>query len=82
MRSAVTLQTARDIEALTGGAMASVWSWVKAKIPAGIEVFDAHAHIGADVDGRTMTAEVMRELMDAAYDRKSIVVAPHDATDP
>ena len=26
--------------------MASVWSWVQAKIPAGVEVFDAHAHIG------------------------------------
>jgi uncharacterized protein len=76
--SAVTLQTARDIEALTGGAMASVWSWVKEKIPAGVEVFDAHAHIGADVDGRAMTADGMRSLMEAADVRKSIVFPLND----
>jgi predicted TIM-barrel fold metal-dependent hydrolase len=78
VRSAVGLQTVRDIEALTGGAMASVWSWAKEKIPAGVEVFDAHAHIGADVDGRTMTAEQMRDLMDAADVRKSIVFPLND----
>jgi uncharacterized protein len=72
------LQTVRDIGALTGGAMASVWSWVKEKIPAGVEVFDAHAHIGVDVDGRTMTADGMRELMDAAEVRKSIVFPLND----
>ena len=72
------MQTVRDIEALTGGAMASVWSWVQGKIPSGVEVFDAHAHIGADVDGRTMTAEGMRELMEAADVRKSIVFPLND----
>jgi predicted TIM-barrel fold metal-dependent hydrolase len=74
----VALQTVRDIEALTGGAMAPVWSWVKGKIPAGVEVFDAHAHIGADVDGRTMTADVMRDLMDAADVRRTIVFPLND----
>jgi predicted TIM-barrel fold metal-dependent hydrolase len=77
-RSVVTLQTVRDIEALTGGAMAPVWSWVREKIPAGVEIFDAHAHIGADVDGRTMTAAGMRELMDAADVKRTIVFPLND----
>ena len=68
----------QGIEALTSGAMASVWSWVQQKIPAGVEVFDAHAHIGADVDGRTMTADGMRLLMDAAGVKKSIVFPLND----
>jgi predicted TIM-barrel fold metal-dependent hydrolase len=74
------LETEREhsIEALTSGAMASVWSWVRAKIPAGVEVFDAHAHIGADVDGRTMTADGMREHMEAAGVKKSIVFPLND----
>ena len=78
MRSAVVLSVAHDIEALTSGAMASVWTWVQEKIPVGIEVFDAHAHIGADIDGRTMTAEGMRERMEAAGVKKSIVFPLND----
>ncbi len=58
--------------------MAPIWSWVKGKIPAGVEVFDAHAHIGVDVDGRTMTAEGMRERMEAAGVKKSIVFPLND----
>jgi uncharacterized protein len=65
-----------DIDALTSGAMASIWSWVKTKIPAGTEVFDAHAHIGVDIDGRTMTGDGMRERMEAAGVKKSIVFPP------
>jgi uncharacterized protein len=67
-----------DIEALTSGAMASIWSWVEAKIPAGIEVFDAHAHIGVDIDGRTMTADGMLDRMEAAGVTKSIVFPLND----
>ena len=58
--------------------MASVWSWVQNKIPAGVEIFDAHAHIGADVDGRTMTADGMRDRMEAAGIKKSIVFPLND----
>ncbi|MDQ3862810.1 MAG: amidohydrolase family protein [Actinomycetota bacterium] len=72
------METAHDIEALTSGAMASIWSWVKAKIPAGVEVFDAHSHIGIDIDGRTMTAYGMRERMQAAGVKKSIVFPLND----
>jgi uncharacterized protein len=72
------LQTVRDIGALTSGAMEPIWSWVKEKIPAGVEVFDAHAHIGVDVDGRTVTADEMRALMDAADVRRSIVFPLND----
>jgi predicted TIM-barrel fold metal-dependent hydrolase len=78
VRSAVTLETAHDIEALTGGAMAAVWSWVREKIPSGVAVFDAHAHIGVDVDGRTMTADGMRERMEAAGVKRSIVFPLND----
>jgi predicted TIM-barrel fold metal-dependent hydrolase len=72
------LQMEHDIEALTGGAMASIWSWVQAKIPAGTEVFDAHAHIGVDIDGRTMTGDGMRERMEATGVKKSIVFPLND----
>jgi uncharacterized protein len=72
------LYTEHDIEALTSGAMASIWSWVRAKIPDDVEVFDAHAHIGADVDGRTMTADGMRDRMDAAGVERSIVFPLND----
>ena len=68
----------RGLEALTSGAMADVWKWVQGKIPPGVEVFDAHAHIGADVDGRTVTAEGMREQMEAAGVVKSIVFPLND----
>jgi uncharacterized protein len=67
-----------NIEALTSGAMAWVWEWLRSKIPPGIELFDAHAHIGADLDGRTMTATGMRERMLAAGVGKSIVFPLND----
>ncbi len=67
-----------DIEALTSGAMAPIWEWVRERLPAGVEIFDAHAHIGADVDGRTMTADGMRERMLAAGVKKSIVFPLND----
>ena len=51
---------------------------MQARIPPGVEVFDAHAHIGVDVDGRTMTADGMRERMEAAGVRRSIVFPLND----
>ena len=68
----------QEIEVLTSGAMADVWDWVVDKIPSGTEIFDAHAHIGTDVDGRTMTAEGMRGRMEAAGVTKSIVFPLND----
>jgi hypothetical protein len=58
--------------------MASVWEWTKGKIPPGLEVFDAHAHIGVDIDGRTMTGDGMQERMLAAGISKSIVFPLND----
>jgi uncharacterized protein len=66
------------IETLTSGAMAGVWEWVRDKLPQGGGVFDAHAHIGVDMDGRTMTAEGMRERMLAAEVARSIVFPLND----
>jgi uncharacterized protein len=76
----LTTETERkhSIEALTSGAMAEVWEWVRGKLPSGVGVFDAHAHIGADVDGRTMTAAGMRERMLAAGVTRSIVFPLND----
>ena len=76
----MTTKTERkhNIEALTSGAMGEIWEWVQGKIPSGVGVFDAHAHIGADVDGRTMTAEGMRERMLAAGVTRSIVFPLND----
>jgi uncharacterized protein len=68
----------QDLEVLTSGAMAAVWEWVRQRIPAGTEVFDAHAHIGVDVDGRTMTADGMRARMEAAGVTRSIVFPLND----
>jgi uncharacterized protein len=68
----------QDLEVLTSGAMAGVWEWVRQRIPAGTEVFDAHAHIGVDVDGRTMTADGMRARMEAAGVTRSIVFPLND----
>lgn len=81
-RSAGALATETErktgVEALTGGAMTAVWEWVKSRIPPGVEVFDAHAHIGVDVDGRAMTADGMRERMEAAGVKRSIVFPLND----
>lgn len=67
-----------NLKSLTSGAMASIWEWVQQKIPEGVEVFDAHAHIGVDVDGRMMTAEGMRERMVQAGVSRSIVFPLND----
>ena len=66
------------IETLTSGAMAGVWAWARDRLPQGGGVFDAHAHIGVDLDGRTMTAEGMRERMLAAGVVRSIVFPLND----
>ncbi len=66
------------MEALTSGAMAEIWEWTRSRIPPGVDLFDAHAHIGEDVDGRMMTAEGMRERMLAAGVRRSIVFPLND----
>ena len=58
--------------------MAAPWEWVQNKIPAGTQVFDAHAHIGVDVDGRTMTAGGMKQRMDAARVARTIVFPLND----
>ena len=73
-------QTEREhsVEALTSGAMADVWEWTQSQIPADVEVFDAHAHIGEDLDGRKMTAEGMRARQKAAGIRRSIVFPLND----
>jgi uncharacterized protein len=73
-----TKSQGQDIGALTSGAMVGPWEWVQKKIPAGVEVFDAHAHIGMDVDGRTMTAASMKAQMEAAGTVRSIVFPLND----
>lgn len=67
-----------DLEVLTSGAMGEVWEWVRSKVPPGLEIFDAHAHIGADVDTRVMTADGMRDRMNAAGVGRAIVFALND----
>ncbi len=73
-----TRELGQDLGALTSGAMAGPWEWVQKKIPAGIKVFDAHAHIGVDIDGRTMTASGMKERMDAAGVSQTLVFPLND----
>lgn len=68
----------QDLGALTAGAMAGPWEWVQKKIPSGTRVFDAHAHIGADLDGRSMSAEGMKARLEAANVSRSIVFPLND----
>ncbi|AHY46314.1 putative metal-dependent hydrolase of the TIM-barrel fold [Rubrobacter radiotolerans] len=66
-----------DISHLTSGAMAPVWERVARHVPEE-GIFDAHAHIGEDLDGRGMTAEGMRERQEAAGVSRSIVFPLND----
>lgn len=68
----------QDIGALTSGAMAEPWEWVQGKIPVGTQVFDAHTHVGMDVDGRTMTAAGLKARMEAANVHKSVIFPLND----
>jgi predicted TIM-barrel fold metal-dependent hydrolase len=71
-------QEKRSVENLTSGALSPVWERVRSMIPAGTEIFDAHAHIGVDVDGRTMTADGMRARMETAGVSRAIVFPLND----
>jgi len=73
-----TEKRGQDLGALTTGAMAGPWEWVQKKIPTGTLVFDAHAHIGADLDGRTMTADGMKARLESAGVSQSIVFPLND----
>ncbi|HZC18174.1 MAG TPA: amidohydrolase family protein [Rubrobacteraceae bacterium] len=73
-----TKERGQDLGALTAGAMAGPWEWVQKKIPAGTRVFDVHAHIGTDIDGRTMTAAGMKARLEAADVSQSIVFPLND----
>jgi predicted TIM-barrel fold metal-dependent hydrolase len=68
----------QDIGALTSGAMAEPWEWVQRKIPLRTQVFDAHTHVGMDVDGRAMTAAGLKARMEAANVHKSIIFSLND----
>lgn len=68
----------QDLEALTAGAMADLWEWVQEKIPAGTQVFDAHAHLGEDIDGRKMTTAGMKARLEAAGASRSIIFPFND----
>lgn len=72
------MEREHGIGSLTSGAMASVWEWTKRRIPSGTLIFDAHAHIGVDMDGRTMTGGGMRERMLAAGISRSVVFPLND----
>lgn len=58
--------------------MADPWEWVQEKIPAGTQLFDAHAHIGVDLDGRGMTAAGMKARLQAANVSRVIVFPLND----
>jgi uncharacterized protein len=73
-----TKKQGQDIGALTSGAMTGPWEWVQRKIPAGTQVFDAHTHVGVDIDGRRMTAAGRKARMDAANVYTSIIFPLND----
>jgi predicted TIM-barrel fold metal-dependent hydrolase len=46
--------------------------------PAGVEVIDAHTHLGLDEDGRSLTLEQLLSQLDAAGARRACVFPLHD----
>ena len=58
--------------------MAEPWEWVQGKIPVGTQVFDAHTHVGMDIDGRAMTAAGLKARMEAANVHKSVIFPLND----
>lgn len=68
----------QSVESLTAGAMSGIWDWTRGRVPDGLEIFDAHSHIGVDLDGRRMTVEGMRERQKAASITRSIVFPLND----
>src|SRR5215210_1133626 len=58
--------------------MAEPWEWVQGKVPAGTQVFDAHTHVGMDVDGRAMSAAGLKARMEAANVYRSIIFPLND----
>ena len=58
--------------------MAEPWEWVQGKIPVGTQVFDAHTHVGMDVDGRAMTAAGLKARMEAVNVHRSIIFPLND----
>jgi uncharacterized protein len=58
--------------------MVEPWEWVQRKIPLRTQVFDAHTHVGMDVDGREMTAAGLKARMEAANVHKSIIFPLND----
>lgn len=78
MRADERVPADEEIGPLTDGAMAGPWAWVRSRVPVGTEVFDAHTHIGADVDGRTITAEGVVRRMRAAGVTRSIAFPLND----
>lgn len=67
-----------SIQSLTSGAMAGVWERVREIIPDGVTIFDAHAHIGTDLDGMGMSAEGMILRQDTFGVGRSIVFPLND----
>lgn len=57
--------------------MSKVWAGIEPHIPEE-GIFDAHSHIGEDLDGRGMSASGMRERQDAAGVTRSIVFPLND----
>ncbi|WP_119070646.1 amidohydrolase family protein [Rubrobacter indicoceani] len=66
-----------DLANLTNGAMAPLWREILRHIPER-GIFDAHSHIGEDLDGRGMSAAGMRKRQDAAGVTRSIVFPLND----
>jgi uncharacterized protein len=47
-------------------------------LPAGVEVFDAHTHLGLDEDGRSLALADLLAMLDEAHARRACVFPLHD----
>jgi len=51
---------------------------IRAAVPAGAEIVDAHAHLGADEDGRSLTPDALLRQMDRSGVARACVFPLHD----
>jgi predicted TIM-barrel fold metal-dependent hydrolase len=59
-------------------ALAPFRAQTEALLPEGTEVFEAHAHLGRDEDGRSLDPETLLAQLDEAGARRACVFALHD----
>ena len=67
-----------DLAGILEPATARFAAEIAGRVPEGAEVFDAHAHLGADEDGRSLDPERLLAWLDEAGASRAVVFPLHD----